>query len=67
LALHYVLTAMASTFVQKQYGLSVVLSLPDTSDLKILLAIAIAGTVAGTLPALHAYRKSLADGLSQRL
>jgi hypothetical protein len=31
------------------------------------LTIAVAGLFAGSLPALQAYRRSLADGLSQRL
>jgi len=67
LLLHYVLTALGSVFLQQNFGLSIVLALPDSSDFLILAAIAFAGVLAGTLPALQAYRKSLADGLSQRL
>jgi len=67
LLLHYVLTGLGSIFLQQRFGLSVSPGLPDSSDLKILVAIAVAGLLAGTLPALQAYRKSLADGLSQRL
>jgi len=67
LLLHYVLTSVGSLFMQQRFGLSLSLGLPDATDVKILLAIAIAGLLAGTLPALQAYRKSLADGLSQRL
>ncbi len=67
LLLHYMLTGLGSLFLQQMFGLSIVLALPDSTDLKILLAIALAGFLAGTLPALQAYRKSLADGLSQRL
>ena len=67
LALHYVLVALGSLFMQNQYGITIGLAPPDLTDLKILLAIAIAGLLAGTLPALQAYRKSLADGLTQRL
>ncbi|MCP5009643.1 MAG: ABC transporter permease [Aestuariibacter sp.] len=67
LLLHYMLTGLGSLFMQQMFGLSIVLALPDSTDLKILLAIALAGFLAGTLPALQAYRKSLADGLSQRL
>ena len=67
LLLHYVLTSLGSIFMQERFGLTISLGWPDSSDLKILLAIAIAGLLAGTLPALQAYRKSLADGLSQRL
>jgi len=67
LALHYLLTGLGALFLQQRFGLSVALSLPGSTDLKILLAIAVAGLLAGTLPALQAYRKSLADGLSHRL
>lgn len=67
LALHYVLTYVGSFFMQQRFGLSITPALPDSSDLRILFAIAVAGLVAGTLPALQAYRKSLSDGLTQRL
>ena len=67
LVLHYLLTGLGSVFMQDRFGISIGLSLPDATDLKILLAIAVSGLFAGTLPALQAYRKSLADGLSQRL
>lgn len=67
LALHYVLVGVGSVYLQQQFGLSVPISLPQGSDLKILLSISVAGLVVGALPALQAYRKSLADGLSQKL
>ncbi len=67
LLLHYVLTSLGSIYIQERFGLSINLSLPDVTDLKILVTIAIAGLLAGTLPALQAYRKSLSDGLVQRL
>jgi len=67
LLLHYVLTGLGSIYIQQKFGLAINLSLPGSSDLKLLITIAIAGLLAGTLPALQAYRKSLADGLAQRL
>lgn len=67
LVLHYLLTGFGSVFMQNRFGISIDMSLPDTTDLKILLAIGVSGLLAGTLPALQAYRKSLSDGLSQRL
>jgi len=67
LLLHYVLTGLGSLFLQQNYGLSIGITLPDSTDIKILFSIAIAGMLAGSLPALQAYRKSLSDGLSQRL
>jgi putative ABC transport system permease protein len=67
LILHYVLTAVGAVFVKQEFGLSIGLTPPGSRDLAILLAIAVAGLFAGVLPAIQAYRKSLADGLSQRL
>jgi len=67
LVLHYVLTGLGAVYMQNRFGVSIGMSLPDATDLKILLAIAVSGLLAGSLPALQAYRKSLADGLSQRL
>jgi len=67
LLLHYLLIGVGSLFTQEAFGLSFAPTLPDSADMKILLTIALAGFLAGTLPALQAYRKSLADGLSQRL
>jgi len=67
LVLHYLFTGVGTLFLQQKFGLAISLSLPSVSDLKVLLAIAVAGLFAGSLPALQAYRRSLADGLSQRL
>jgi len=67
LLLHYVLTSLGSIYMQQRFGLTINLGWPDASDIKILATIAVAGLLAGTLPALQAYRKSLADGLTQRL
>ena len=66
LVLHYVLVGFTALFIQERFGLSLALTLPTSADVQILLAIGLAGLLAGTLPALQAYRKSLADGLSQR-
>ncbi|MBX2881134.1 MAG: ABC transporter permease [Granulosicoccus sp.] len=67
LVLHYLLTSVGAVFMQRNFGLSISLNLPDRRDLGILVAIAIAGVLTGLLPAMQAYRKSLADGLSHRL
>jgi len=67
LVLHYVLTSIGAVFMQERFGLALSISPPDSTGLKILLAIALAGIAAGMLPAFQAYRKSLSDGLSQRL
>ncbi len=67
LMLHYLLIGFGSLYMQEKFGLTIALSLPGRTELLILLSIAVAGLLAGTLPAAQAYRKSLADGLSQRL
>jgi len=67
LMLHYVLTSIGGQWLQHRYGISIALELPDKSDLLILASIIVAGFLAGLLPALSAYRKSLADGMTQRL
>ena len=67
LLLHYLLTSLGAIYIQQRFGLDIGLSLPGTTDLKILSTIAVAGLFAGTLPALQAYRKSLSDGLAQKL
>lgn len=67
LVMHYVLTAAGSLFLMQRFGLSVELSAPHSTEIRILVFVAIAGLVAGMIPAFHAYRKSLADGLSQKL
>lgn len=65
--LHYLLTALGAAYLQQSFGLAIRLTLPGTRDLTILALVAAAGLFAGTLPAIQAYRKSLSDGLSQRL
>ena len=67
LALHYLIAGIGSLYLQDRFGLAVNLTLPQASEIKILVAVALAGLVAGMIPALQAYRKSLADGLSQKL
>jgi putative ABC transport system permease protein len=67
LVLHYILTGVGALYMQQKFGLFISLSLPNSKEFIILLSIAVAGLAAGILPALQAYRKSLADGLTQRL
>lgn len=66
-AMHYVLTGAGSLFLQERFGLSVPFTWPHQGEWKILGFIAVAGLLAGTIPALQAYRKSLSDGLSQHI
>ena len=66
LLIHYVLLGFGSLFMQQQFGLTILLDLPNSTSITILLLIGLSGFFAGILPALQAYRISLADGLSQR-
>jgi putative ABC transport system permease protein len=52
--------------IDRAYGLDVSVGLPASSDLMILAAIVLAGVVASIIPALRAYRLSVADGMMIR-
>lgn len=49
------------------YGLVLSLDLPSGTILWMMLAVQLAGSAAGLIPAWRAYRHTLADGLTQRL
>ncbi|MGO9472933.1 MAG: ABC transporter permease [Rhodomicrobium sp.] len=53
-------------FIDRTYGLHIAIDPPTRDQLAVLAAIVIAGFVAGLLPALRAYRLSLADGMTVR-
>ncbi len=67
LFLHYLIVGAGSVYLQERFGLAVQLGLPQSAEIKILIGVALAGLVAGMIPAMQAYRKSLADGLSQKI
>jgi putative ABC transport system permease protein len=53
-------------FIDRTYGLHIAIDPPTWDQLTVLAAIVAAGFVAGLLPALRAYRLSLADGMTVR-
>ncbi len=53
-------------FIDRTYGLHIAIDPPTQSQLTVLAGIVIAGFIAGLLPALRAYRLSLADGMTVR-
>jgi putative ABC transport system permease protein len=57
---------LARPYIDANFGLHLALDLPTAQELAMLAAIAVAGVLAGTLPALRAYRLSLADGMTVR-
>lgn len=63
----YLGTLLAAPWLQAQYGLQLTLAAPNLSELKLLAGIFCAGLGIGLLPAIRAYRQSLADGLSIRM
>ena len=53
-------------FIDRTYGLHIAIDPPSQDQLTVLAGIVIAGFIAGLLPALRAYRLSLADGMTVR-
>jgi putative ABC transport system permease protein len=65
LLLYVSLYALRPT-IDRAYGLDVSIGVPSSSDMMILGAIVLAGIVASIIPALRAYRLSVADGMMIR-
>ncbi len=62
----YVALIVLQPFIDRTYGLHIAIDPPTQDQLTILAGIVVAGFVAGLLPALRAYRLSLADGMTVR-
>ena len=67
LALLYGLLLIARSILETRFGLFLEIAAPSGHDLGLLAAVLAAGVLAGILPALLAYRRSLADGMIVRL
>lgn len=67
LLLHYLIITVAGLWISDRYGLIINVGLPGTQELWMLFSVLVAGIVAGLIPAIAAYRSSLADGMTQRL
>lgn len=65
--MHLLAVIVGGYWLQQRFGLDVTLAMPESGDLLLLAGVLVAGTFAGCLPALKAYRQSLADGMAQRL
>ena len=63
----YVALLIAQPMVAREFGLHLPIAILGPSDWWIILAVVLAGTAAGAIPAIRAYRLSLADGLSIRI
>ena len=67
LGLFYVALAAFRPVLDSRFGLFLEISAPTAHDLAILGAVVVAGVLAGAVPALGAYRQSLADGMTVKL
>jgi putative ABC transport system permease protein len=67
LAAYFVATALLSGWFQSRFGIRLRLEPPSTEEWGVIAALLGAGGLASLLPALRAYRLSLADGLSPRI
>jgi putative ABC transport system permease protein len=62
----YITLIVLQPFIDRTYGLHIAIDPPTWDQLTVLAAIVAAGFIAGLLPALRAYRLSLADGMTVR-
>lgn len=62
-----VLTWVSSSWIRSHYGLTLSNEPVSANELMLLAAILAAAAIASTIPALKAYRQTLADGLTPRL
>lgn len=53
--------------LDREYGLTLSIAPPSTTEALTLAAIVLAGFIAGLIPAILAYRRSLADGMTVRI
>ncbi len=62
----YLALALLQPYIDANYGLHIGIAPPTSTELAMLAAILVAGILAGLLPAIRAYRLSLADGMTVR-
>ena len=66
-ALLYAALFVLQPFIDRQFGLYIPVTAPTPYELQLLAGIIVAGVAAGLLPAIRAYRLSLADGMMVRV
>ena len=67
LALLYAVLTLVRPTIEERFGLFLSIAPPNIGELGLLLAILVAALIVAVLPALMAYRNSLADGLTLRV
>jgi putative ABC transport system permease protein len=65
-ALLYVSLALLQPVIDRAYGIRIDLDPPTAREMGMLAAIVVAGFLAGLIPAVRAYRMSVADGMTVR-
>ena len=66
-AMVYGLMVLMQPWLESTFGLYVVISWPNTTELMLLMIIALCGFVVGLIPGIRIYRYSLADGMTIRV
>jgi putative ABC transport system permease protein len=66
-AMVYGLMVLMQPWLESSFGLYVVISWPNTTELMLLMIIALCGFVVGLIPGIRIYRYSLADGMTIRV
>jgi len=66
-AMVYGLMVLLQPWLESAYGLYVAISWPNTTELMLLMIIALCGFVVGLIPGIRIYRYSLADGMTIRV
>ena len=66
-AMVYGLMVLMQPWLESTFGLYVVISWPNTTELMLLMIIALCGLVVGLIPGIRIYRYSLADGMTIRV
>jgi len=66
-AMVYGLMVLMQPWLESAFGLYVVISWPNTTELMLLMIIALCGLVVGLIPGIRIYRYSLADGMTIRI
>lgn len=67
LALLYLLLWGAQPLIDSAFGLWIPISAPDIREVQVLIGVIAAGAIVSMVPALRAYRMSLADGMMVRI
>jgi len=63
----YALLFLAQPFLESEYGLHITINMLNQYDMTLLGIVVVSGFIIGLVPAIRAYRNSLADGMTIRI